>query len=748
MSDTQAVKTGQFSVSGQTGQPDRAISGCFEPDQPDQLQSSGRLYLVADGCAGANTVAAQYAIQQVLHDFYHAKEPDLKKRLLEVIQRTNTNILKHNNQFPDRRPLAATLTAALIHENKLWVANVGDGRVYAVWDQDIEQIHEDSESKKQPESPSASATQKMEPDLPRLQMPDGLGINQPVRVDVYSRRLFPGDIVVLCNGGVSGYLSKEDIAKITTKYPPEQASRHLAELARKRGCQDNISFSITRLLPETESSGVPSPLPGAAKPAELPAQADWEALAKPVPVLESDPVQVISTLQSRWGPRQQSPKSRRGLLLAAAIVLLLIILSGLGLAAYWGWRYWQGSDIASTSPESQSQSPTSVGEQGSAETALRTTGTPATTASTDNESAIVATGQGATPNATAGVRLVAESSSPLSTPPLGGSTGDVVSSTLSSPLPAGPTPTPLPTIDLPAGCTNKGRFSDDITVEDGQEFAPGAQFDKIWEVGNEGTCPWGPGYTLRFLEGDRMNGAEQPVLTVTEPDDRGEFRVPLTAPEEAGSYQATWQLFDPTGEPFGPELYVEIKVLPDAAPPVDEAETTTLFDFVEQAEQATWLAGNSTYRVNQAPINQNLVIPFPQGIIAVGEAEFGGDYQPPGPVLLTHPHQEFGIIQGTYVVDTPLQPDDLLVATLGFPKAAVINDDGVTFTVTFRPDDGPEQIILSEAVKYEDTPLSVRKLLADIQPGQRGTFILQVDGGDSPSYDWAVWIDLRLIRPS
>lgn len=738
MSDNQAVKTGQFSVSGQTGQPDQAISGCFEPDQPDQLQFSGRLYLVTDGGAGANTIAAQYAIQQILHDFYHAKEPDLKKRLLEVIQRTNTNVLKRNNEFSDRRPMAATLTAALIHENKLWVANVGDGRVYVVWDQDIEQVHKDSESTPQPETRSASATQKMEPDPPRQRMPEGLGLTQPVRVELYSRRLFPGDIVVLCNGGVAGYLSKEDIAKISTKYPPDQASRHLAELARKRGCQDNIAFSITRLLPETEASS----LPATAKSTELPAQADWETLARPLPVLESDPAKVITTLQTKWGPRQESPRSGRGLLLVGAIVLLLIILSGLGLGAYWGWRYWQGTDVASTTPEGQSQNPVSFSEEGSTpdEITLGVTETPATTPPIDSEAA--------TPNATADVRLVAEGSSPLPTPLPGGSIGDVVSSTFTSPLPAGPTPTPLPTIALPADCTNRGRFSDDITVEDGQEFAPGAQFDKIWEVSNEGTCSWGPGYTLRFLEGDRMNGVDQPVLTVTEPDERGEFGVPLTAPEAAGSYQATWQLFDLAGEPFGPELYVEIEVVPDAAPPIDETSTTTLFDFIEQADQATWLAGNSTYRVNLAPINQELVIPFPQGIIAVGEAEFGGDYQPAGPVLLTHPHQEFGNIQGTYVVDTPLQPDDLLVATLGFPKAAVINDDGATFEVIFRPDDGPEQVVLSEAINYEDTPLTVRKVLADIPPGQSGVFILQVDGGDSLSYDWAVWIDLRLVRPS
>jgi hypothetical protein len=245
-----------------------------------------------------------------------------------------------------------------------------------------------------------------------------------------------------------------------------------------------------------------------------------------------------------------------------------------------------------------------------------------------------------------------------------------------------------------------------------------------------------------------MEGVDRPVIEVTAPDETGNFTIPMTAPVAAGTYRGTWQLHTPAGEPFGPELFVEIQVAPGAAPPLPESDVTTLYDFIANAAEATWLAGNSTYRLNQSPINENLVIPFPQGIVALGEAEFGGNYQPAGPVLLTHPHQELGSIRGSYAVDTPVQPDDILVATLGLPKAAIINDDGATFEVIFKPEDGVEQVIFSKLVKYEDTPLTVRQQLSGVQSGQKGTFILQVNGGDSLSYDWAVWIEARLVRPT
>ena len=738
MSNEPAVETGQFSLSGQTGQPLAGVVGSYEPGQPDLLKTNGRLYLVADGVGGATTdnLAGRYAIQKILNDFYSAKEPDLKKRLLEVLQRANADILQRNQQFPERRPVAAGLTAALIHDNKLLVANVGDGRVYVVWDQDIERLSQSEPESTGPAKAETASTSLPAP--PRQRLADGLGLDRPAKIEIYSRRLFAGDNVVLCSGGLAGYVTEAEMAKTVSQAQPQPAARRLAELARKQGCRDNLSICVVRLLPQPQTGGSLPAKTGALAPlaqSQPPPPPDWEALARQ-PVYQGQTALVAATsARSNWTTLQPNQPRRR--LLLASILGWTLLTVCVGLVGYAGWQYWFGS---TPGPDSQ----------------------PEAAVVTQAETVLPAPGQAeldSTPTP-ADVRLV----SPIATPAVGGSTGDVMTSTFSSPLPGGqvtpqlagssasqpppPTPTPLPTIVLPAGCASKGRFAGDVTVKDGQEFAPGAKFEKTWAVANAGDCPWGPGFTVRFLTGDRMEGDNQPVPEITEPGETGNFTVPLVAPAAAGTYRGAWQLHTPAGEPFGPELYVEIQVAPGAAPALPESDVTTLYDFIANAAEATWLAGNSTYRLNQTPINQNLVIPFPQGIVALGQAEFGGSYQPPGPVLLTHPHQELGSIRGSYVVDTPVQPGDILVATLGLPKAAIINDDGVTFEVIFKPADGAEQVIFSKLVKYEDTPVTVRQQLSGVQPGQKGVFILQANGGDSLSYDWAVWIEARLVRPA
>ena len=719
--EEQAVETGQFTFSGQKQQPVEGLVDFYEPGLLNQLDKNGLLYIVADGAGGtaSGVIASQYAVRKILHDFYRSSEPDLEARLLTVIKQTNADILAYNRSMPDRRPVATNVLAALVHHNKLWVASVGDGRVYVVWAQDIERL-----TSKNGNGAAGPAKEEAKPaDLPLVQ---GLGLSEQVKIDVFSRRLFAGDTVVLCSGGLNGFITEAEIAKTMTRHPPGQASQQLAEQACRRGSRDTVSVSVIKLLPRTASQA-------ALRPKSLPAPpSDWDTLVKPE--IKSQPLDSRPVRPQFIGGSHTIERARwRRPVYTLAIWLAIV---ALGFLAYMGWRYWQAS--------------------GDDETAA----VPAAAVAGAEE----AEAPEAAPNPTPGENgLVAAPNSPISpvatpqagaAPPAAASTGETIlpstqrnQAALQAVIPTGPTPTPAPTIAVPAGCENKGRFGGDVTVRDGQEFAPGETFEKIWSVSNYGTCPWGPGYTLRFVGGDLIGAESQPVTSVIEPEQMGEVAVPMVAPETNGTYRGTWQLHSLNGEPFGPELYLEINVVPGAISPAADADATVLYDFVNSATQATWSVGSQIYTPVNATIDRNLVIPFPDGMVAIGPGEFSGDFEAPDNVLLTHPHQEQGTIEGVYSVDTPLQPADVLVAMVGFPRAAIINDDGAIFEVRFTPAGGQEQLIFSQVVTYDDSPFAIRQPLTGVTPGQPGVFTVRVSSGDSLSYDWATWLTLRLIRP-
>ena len=132
-----------------------------------------------------------------------------------------------------------------------------------------------------------------------------------------------------------------------------------------------------------------------------------------------------------------------------------------------------------------------------------------------------------------------------------------------TPLPAIFTPTPIPTITLTpeAGpCINALTFLDDLTVEDGTIFAPGASIDKQWLVQNDGTCNWDASYRLKWVGGFTLGVAEEQPLFPAAAGVQATVRIIFIAPPDPGTYQSTWQATDPDGNLFGDTVYMEIIV--------------------------------------------------------------------------------------------------------------------------------------------------------------------------------------------
>ncbi len=123
------------------------------------------------------------------------------------------------------------------------------------------------------------------------------------------------------------------------------------------------------------------------------------------------------------------------------------------------------------------------------------------------------------------------------------------------------TPTVIPTITPTAGpCTNELTFLDDLTVEDGTTFAPGAAIDKQWLVQNDGSCDWASTYKLKWVGGYTLGVSEEQPLFPARAGVQVTLRIVFTAPAEPGTYQTIWQAQDADGNLFGDTVYMEIVV--------------------------------------------------------------------------------------------------------------------------------------------------------------------------------------------
>lgn len=119
----------------------------------------------------------------------------------------------------------------------------------------------------------------------------------------------------------------------------------------------------------------------------------------------------------------------------------------------------------------------------------------------------------------------------------------------------------MPTATPTTGpCANELTFLDDLTIEDGATFSPGASIDKQWLVQNDGTCNWDETYKLKWIGGHTLGVSEEQPLFPARAGAQVTLRIVFTAPAEPGIYQSAWQALDPAGNIFGEVVYMEIVV--------------------------------------------------------------------------------------------------------------------------------------------------------------------------------------------
>jgi tetratricopeptide (TPR) repeat protein len=115
--------------------------------------------------------------------------------------------------------------------------------------------------------------------------------------------------------------------------------------------------------------------------------------------------------------------------------------------------------------------------------------------------------------------------------------------------------------DVPADtsdCTPDALFLADVTIVDDTVVQAGESFVKTWRLRNTGTCDWGAGYQLVFVDGDQMGVEDSAEVPETAPGEAAEISVELVAPAEPGQYRGYWQMCVDGDRRFGDRVYVQI----------------------------------------------------------------------------------------------------------------------------------------------------------------------------------------------
>lgn len=220
------------------------------PRTEDALATNGFLFAVADGMGGAS--AGEYASRMalnVLSETYFSEAADnVPHALQEAIEIANEKIFEEAEVNPVYSGMGTTVSAVVIHGNYLYIAQVGDSRVYLLRERSgIHQITQDhSLVAEQMRSGLINEEEARNHSLKNL-ITRAVGIKDNVRVDMFSLHIQEGDTLLVCSDGLSNMVPDDAILKTLENGNLKRGTEHLVKQALEEGGLDNITALSIRV---------------------------------------------------------------------------------------------------------------------------------------------------------------------------------------------------------------------------------------------------------------------------------------------------------------------------------------------------------------------------------------------------------------------------------------------------------------------------------------------------------------------
>jgi serine/threonine protein phosphatase PrpC len=235
-----------------------------------KTQSGLKLVLaaIADGVGGGSIGerAAQLSLDTVFASCQASASTNVAKILQSAVEAANAAVYAETRQELSKRKMATTLAVAAVHQNKLYIANVGDSRIYLIRNNNASQLTVDHswayEQIRAGMDPDKAHNHPRSSDLAR-----SIGSNPTVTVDLglylqgekdpnadqqQGLPLLPGDSVLVCSDGLiksdpagNPYAKPSEFAAaLHNSSSPELAAKTLVGIANGRNVDDNVSVAI------------------------------------------------------------------------------------------------------------------------------------------------------------------------------------------------------------------------------------------------------------------------------------------------------------------------------------------------------------------------------------------------------------------------------------------------------------------------------------------------------------------------
>ncbi|MCI9197447.1 MAG: Stp1/IreP family PP2C-type Ser/Thr phosphatase [Lachnospiraceae bacterium] len=204
------------------------------------------LFVVADGMGGHNAgdYASSCAVQELVDTIKKNADYNPVKIIRYGMESANLKVLDEAGKSEERKGMGTTMVVATIIGNYVYVANVGDSRLYLIH-QGIHQITKDHSLVQEMVRMGELREEEARDHPDKNIITRALGVARSLDVDFFDLEIGPDTMILMCSDGLSNMVTNEEIADLLERPGNvKEKGKALIRLANANGGKDNIAVVL------------------------------------------------------------------------------------------------------------------------------------------------------------------------------------------------------------------------------------------------------------------------------------------------------------------------------------------------------------------------------------------------------------------------------------------------------------------------------------------------------------------------
>lgn len=214
----------------------------------DPIGALPNLFIVADGMGGENAgdYASMSTVTIITDKVQETTEGKPISILEQAITTANKRLYLESKKDPLKAGMGTTIVAAVIDKDHLYVANVGDSRLYVSGPDKLTQITRDHSVVAEMVRKGTLTEEEAKSDPRKHMITRALAAEENIRVDYFDVKLTGCERILMCSDGLTNMIEDEEIYSIldSLDYTLEQKAKRLISVANEHGGKDNISAVV------------------------------------------------------------------------------------------------------------------------------------------------------------------------------------------------------------------------------------------------------------------------------------------------------------------------------------------------------------------------------------------------------------------------------------------------------------------------------------------------------------------------